>query len=84
VAYVKVADLSGGLPPANALVFCEENMCTLNDGFLQVSSQTAPYWPDVPGSYHNGAMGASFADGHVEMHQWATKVLLIPVQFGFG
>jgi prepilin-type processing-associated H-X9-DG protein len=83
VAYVKVSDLSGGLPPANALVFCEENMCSLNDGFLQVQS-SPPEWPDVPGSYHNGAMGASFADGHVELHQWATSALLIPVRFGFG
>jgi len=25
---------------------------------------------DVPASYHNGAGGLSFADGHAEIHKW--------------
>jgi prepilin-type processing-associated H-X9-DG protein len=25
---------------------------------------------DFPASYHNGAAGFSFADGHSEIHQW--------------
>ncbi|MCL5098014.1 MAG: hypothetical protein M1608_10900 [Candidatus Omnitrophica bacterium] len=25
---------------------------------------------DVPASYHNGAGGISFADGHAEIHKW--------------
>jgi prepilin-type processing-associated H-X9-DG protein len=81
-AYVKVTELTGSLPPAMALVFCEENMCSLNDGFLQVNDNN-PLWPDVPGSYHNGGMGISFADGHVELHKWVTGALLIPVRFGY-
>ncbi|MGD0258226.1 MAG: prepilin-type N-terminal cleavage/methylation domain-containing protein [Verrucomicrobiota bacterium] len=83
-AYVKVTELVGALPPAMALVFCEENMCSLDDGYLQVDDYNDSGWPDVPGSYHNGGMGVSFADGHVELHQWVTGALLIPVRFGFG
>ncbi len=25
---------------------------------------------DLPASYHNGACGISFADGHAEVHKW--------------
>jgi len=25
---------------------------------------------DFPASYHNGAAGLSFADGHSEVHRW--------------
>jgi prepilin-type processing-associated H-X9-DG protein len=80
--YVKVTDLEGSLPPAMAVVLCDESMCSLNDGYLQVSCNT-PLWPDVPSSYHNGGLGASFADGHAELHQWTTTSLWIPVRFGF-
>ncbi len=27
-------------------------------------------WADLPASYHNGAAGFSFADGHSEIHKW--------------
>jgi prepilin-type N-terminal cleavage/methylation domain-containing protein/prepilin-type processing-associated H-X9-DG protein len=80
-AYVKVSELTGSLGPASALVFCEENMCSLNDGYLQVNDGT-PIWPDVPGSYHVWNCGISFADGHVEMHKWTTPALKIPAVYG--
>ena len=81
--YNKVADLGGNLPPAKALIFCEESMYTLNDGYLQMGLST-PSWPDLPGSYHNGAMGVSFADGHVELHQWVDSYVQVPVRFGYS
>jgi len=28
------------------------------------------YLVDYPASYHNGAGGAVFADGHAEIHKW--------------
>jgi len=30
-------------------------------------------WLDAPGSYHNGACGLAFADGHSEVHKWQAK-----------
>jgi prepilin-type processing-associated H-X9-DG protein len=27
-------------------------------------------WGDIPASYHNGACGYSFADGHSEIKSW--------------
>jgi prepilin-type processing-associated H-X9-DG protein len=33
---------------------------------------------DVPGSYHGGAGGLSFADGHAEIHKWRDAGVLKP------
>jgi prepilin-type N-terminal cleavage/methylation domain-containing protein/prepilin-type processing-associated H-X9-DG protein len=54
--------------PAETWVFLDEHPCSINDaGFFNpyVSS-----WVDQPASYHNGAAGVSFADGHSEVHKW--------------
>ena len=37
-----------------------------------VNSPTASAWQDLPASYHNGACGFSFADGHSEIKKWAS------------
>jgi prepilin-type N-terminal cleavage/methylation domain-containing protein len=76
----KVAQV-GRMGQANAIVFLEENMCSLNDGYLQVDD-VSPEWPDVPGSYHIWGCGMSFADGHAEIHVWQTPSLKIPVTTG--
>src|ERR1051326_342525 len=81
-AFKKVTELGGALPPVMALVFLEENMCSMNDGYLQVNNGT-PVFPDVPGSYHIWSTGVSYADGHAEIHKWTTSVLAIPVRAGY-
>jgi prepilin-type N-terminal cleavage/methylation domain-containing protein len=82
-AYVKVSELGGQLSTSQALVFLEENMCGMNDGYLEVSL-SGIVWADVPGSYHTWNCGMSFADGHSEMHKWLTPSLKIPVRTGYG
>jgi prepilin-type N-terminal cleavage/methylation domain-containing protein len=82
-AYKKVTELGAALPPVMALVFLEENMCSMNDGYLQVNN-SIPVFPDVPGSYHMWSTGASYADGHVEIQKWRTSVLAIPVKAGYA
>jgi len=37
-------------------------------------------WDDVPASYHNGACGFSFADGHGEIHKWLDAQTQPPIQ----
>ncbi len=81
-AFKKASELGGLLAPVNALVFLEENMCSMNDGYLQVNNGT-PVFPDVPGSYHIWSTGVSYADGHVEIHKWRTTVLAIAVRYGY-
>jgi prepilin-type N-terminal cleavage/methylation domain-containing protein len=81
-AYRKVAEILACPGPSQSLVFCEENMCSMNDGYLQVNNGSATF-PDVPGSYHVWSCGFSFADGHAELHKWVTPVLKIPVKFNY-
>ena len=66
--YAKTRDLNCPTP-ANAWIFCDESMYTLNDGFMQLNLN-APDYPDVPASYHGGGNCFSFADGHAESHRW--------------
>ncbi len=61
--------------PANAWIFCDESMASMNDGFFQVRL-TLPQYPDVPANYHGGKGNAfSFADGHVEKVVWKFSTL---------
>ena len=55
--------------PANLFVFIDENPYSINDGFF-VCQPTNPNWVDGPATYHNGACGIAFADGHAEIHRW--------------
>jgi len=64
----KVNDLSR-IGVANAWVFMDESMYSLNDGYLQCNLDT-PSYPDVPANYHQGGNCVSFADGHVEYKKW--------------
>jgi prepilin-type N-terminal cleavage/methylation domain-containing protein/prepilin-type processing-associated H-X9-DG protein len=58
-----------------AYVMLDEHPDSLNYGDFAVSmNDRLPdaqiYMIDVPASYHNGAGGLSFADGHAEIHKW--------------
>lgn len=79
--FIKESELTR-LAPSDALVFGEENICSLNDGYLQVNCGT-PIFPDVPGSYHVWNCGWSYADGHAAIRKWQTDVLKIPVKSGY-
>jgi prepilin-type N-terminal cleavage/methylation domain-containing protein len=75
--FVKLTDLNGRFSPSDAFVFCEENMCTLDDGWMQMATsysaaQTWGYYPNCPSSYHGKVCGFSFYDGHCEAHRWQT------------
>jgi prepilin-type N-terminal cleavage/methylation domain-containing protein len=80
-AFVKASELTT-LQPVDAAVFLEENMCSMNDGYLQVKNGS-PSWPDVPGSYHVWQCGFSWADGHASLRKWVTSVLKITVSAGY-
>lgn len=69
----KVNDLKS-MSPSDAFVFCDENMLTLNDGYLQVDCNT-PQFPDCPAGYLGGKNEFSFVDGHSEVHRWVTTAL---------
>lgn len=67
-SYGKESDL--GCPtPANTWMFCNENMYSLNDGYLEMQLDS-PAYPDVPAAYDDNGNIFSFMDGHVEYHKW--------------
>jgi prepilin-type N-terminal cleavage/methylation domain-containing protein/prepilin-type processing-associated H-X9-DG protein len=56
--------------PANIFVTLDEHPDSINDGMFFNHPGAGQVWSDLPASYHNGAAGFSFADGHAEMHRW--------------
>ncbi len=82
MAYVKLSEIVAPVTPTDAIIFLDENMCSMNDGFLQVITANDNGWPDVPGSYHDWKCSMNFADGHAELHKWLTPSLKIPYVFG--
>ena len=62
--------------PANCWVLIDENPASINDGWFVCDPNMKDSWPDVPASYHNGAGGLSFADGHCEIKKWKDKNVL--------
>lgn len=55
--------------PSMLWVLVDENANGLNDAAFAFQMME-PKWGDAPGSYHDGACGISFADGHSEIHKW--------------
>ena len=60
--------------PSETWVYLDENPDSINDpGFF--NPQVATKWDDQPASYHNGAGGFSFADGHSEIKKWQDSLI---------
>jgi prepilin-type processing-associated H-X9-DG protein len=60
--------------PSMKWVFIDELPDRLNDGSWYMNNKLE--WTDYPASYHGGAGGLSFADGHSEIHKWLEDVTL--------
>jgi prepilin-type processing-associated H-X9-DG protein len=65
--------------PTDTWVFMDEHPDSINDGFFGVYMTTVR-WDDLPASYHNGACGFSFADGHAETKKWRDANTVVPVR----
>jgi len=62
--------------PSSCWVTIDENPLSVNDGWFVCDPNNTGTWPDVPASYHNGAGGLSFADGHAEIKKWRDRTVL--------
>ena len=56
--------------PSMLFVFLDEREDSINDGWFASDPDTRWQLVDYPASYHCGAAGFSFADGHAEIHRW--------------
>jgi len=74
--FYKVSDISRP-SPSKLWILIDEKDKSINDGWFAVEMNSydpprpsANYIVDCPASYHNGAGGLNFADGHAEIHKW--------------
>lgn len=80
--FLKTGDFAA---PSDTWVLVDEHPDSMNDGFFCTQMNPAPNLaaaelPDCPASYHNGACGFSFADGHSEIHKWKDNRTKPPVK----
>ena len=64
---------------AKTWLFLDEHPDSINDGYF-INNPTENHWQDIPASYHNGACGFSFADGHAEIKKWRDPNTRQPVR----
>ncbi len=65
--------------PSDVWVFLDEQPDSMNDAGCFSPSVSA--WVDLPASFHNGACGIAFADGHSEIHKWVEGSTMQSVKY---
>jgi len=64
--------------PAMTWMYLDEHPDSINDAaFFSVRGDR---WLDLPASYHGGAGGVAFVDGHAEIHKWQSSANGYPVR----
>ena len=75
--YLKQAEVP---KPSKTWLVIDEHPDSINDGYF-INNPAATSWQDIPASYHNGACGLSFADGHSEIKKWRSATSKYGVQY---
>jgi prepilin-type N-terminal cleavage/methylation domain-containing protein/prepilin-type processing-associated H-X9-DG protein len=74
--YTKMSAIPGA---SMTFVTLDEREDSINDGTFFVRVNNLASIIDIPASYHNGAAGFCFADGHSEIHRWLSAALRVPI-----
>jgi len=86
IVFRKLTDmLSPG--PSMTFVLLDERWDSINDAYFVTQMDGYPnpastYIVDYPASYHCGACGFAFADGHSEIHKWRDPRTTPPLKSG--
>jgi prepilin-type N-terminal cleavage/methylation domain-containing protein/prepilin-type processing-associated H-X9-DG protein len=71
--------------PTKTWVLIDEHPDSINDAACAVQmvkpDAKSAQIIDFPASYHNGAAGLAFADGHSEIHKWLGSKIKAPVKY---
>jgi prepilin-type N-terminal cleavage/methylation domain-containing protein/prepilin-type processing-associated H-X9-DG protein len=82
--YRTYSKLSHIVLPSKTWVLDDEHPDSINDAACAVQmaapNATSAQIIDFPASYHNGACGLSYADGHSEIHKWIGTKIRPPVR----
>ena len=82
--YGKTAQI---VSPIKTFVLLDEHPDSINDAafasamYVPGGFSTSATIVDFPASFHNGACGFAFADGHSEIHKWKGSKIKAPVQY---
>jgi prepilin-type N-terminal cleavage/methylation domain-containing protein/prepilin-type processing-associated H-X9-DG protein len=68
--YTKCTKMSHIQTPVMMFVLLDEHENGINDGWFASNPDVPANLIDFPASYHGGAGGFTFADGHSEIHKW--------------
>ncbi|HEY6167795.1 MAG TPA: type II secretion system protein [Verrucomicrobiae bacterium] len=83
--YFDTIDDVNNVAASDLWVFLDEREDRINDGYFRVELPALPVnygsliCRDQPASYHLGAGGFSFADGHAEIRRWQTTLFTTPI-----
>jgi prepilin-type N-terminal cleavage/methylation domain-containing protein/prepilin-type processing-associated H-X9-DG protein len=81
--YDKTSDIR--IPgPSKLWVIVDEHPDSINDAWMMPIINDGKSFGDLPSSYHNGACGFGFADGHAEIHKWLESYTKQPVRKMFS
>ena len=83
--YAKEGEM-GAQGPSMVWVLVDEHPDSINDAafavqMVEANNLGAARIIDFPASYHNGACGFSFADGHSEIRKWVDGRTIAPVRY---
>ena len=83
--YARMSDMTDP-SPSMVWVLLDEHPDSINDAafaneMVTANNMGAARIIDFPASYHNGACGFSFADGHAEIKKWLDRRTKPPAKF---
>jgi prepilin-type processing-associated H-X9-DG protein len=84
--YKKMADITEP-SPSQFWMLLDEHPDTINNGDMAIKCDArgaSTQFVDYPASYHNGACGLSFADGHAEIKMWLDPRTKLMASYGKG
>ncbi len=79
-SYNKITDVVRPTP-SDLWLMNDEHPDSINDGWEIMNPTDRNTWVDLPASYHNGACGFNFADGHSEIKKWLETSTVVKVKY---
>ena len=76
----KTTDITG-IGPSDLWLMNDEHPDSINDGWEITNPTDFNSFVDLPASYHNGAAGFNFTDGHSEIKRWVESSTSVKVKY---
>lgn len=79
-AYVQIKKMGQAVNPGPSMtwMYLDEHPDSMNDAGFFAPRPTQ--WVDLAASFHGGAAGIAFVDGHSEINKWRSSVSKVPIR----